>query len=213
MWPQVVSFFFLMIRRPPRSTLFPYTTLFRSPLLVVSKDRRRPPAPRGLAHPVQIDEVHRRVGLGPVGHAVAQPRADEGQMRVAVARLDLLLLIAQLGAQIHLVVAVRRPLREERVERPEELRQPIVAVVEADRQALVEVSRRRVERAIEHALVALEQITGRLGDAGVDVNGFEAPLGRERQPQFGGSCLHQRRWPAAAEIAAESTPCWRYIWG
>src|SRR5437588_8321117 len=27
-------FFFLMIRRPPRSTLFPYTTLFRSILLV-----------------------------------------------------------------------------------------------------------------------------------------------------------------------------------
>src|SRR5690349_24020620 len=26
----VLSFFFLMIRRPPRSTLFPYTTLFRS---------------------------------------------------------------------------------------------------------------------------------------------------------------------------------------
>src|SRR2546430_7103967 len=27
---QTGSFFFLMIRRPPRSTLFPYTTLFRS---------------------------------------------------------------------------------------------------------------------------------------------------------------------------------------
>src|SRR3989449_11737669 len=27
----VFFFFFLMIRRPPRSTLFPYTTLFRSP--------------------------------------------------------------------------------------------------------------------------------------------------------------------------------------
>src|SRR3712207_7879730 len=26
----VLCFFFLMIRRPPRSTLFPYTTLFRS---------------------------------------------------------------------------------------------------------------------------------------------------------------------------------------
>src|SRR5438034_9500683 len=26
-----LSIFFLMIRRPPRSTLFPYTTLFRSP--------------------------------------------------------------------------------------------------------------------------------------------------------------------------------------
>src|SRR5258708_35286023 len=28
-----LSFFFLMIRRPPRSTLFPYTTLFRSEIL------------------------------------------------------------------------------------------------------------------------------------------------------------------------------------
>src|SRR2546428_7334471 len=27
---RLVMFFFLMIRRPPRSTLFPYTTLFRS---------------------------------------------------------------------------------------------------------------------------------------------------------------------------------------
>src|SRR2546430_10268732 len=29
--PPMCYFFFLMIRRPPRSTLFPYTTLFRSP--------------------------------------------------------------------------------------------------------------------------------------------------------------------------------------
>src|SRR5256884_1193858 len=28
--PGFLQFFFLMIRRPPRSTLFPYTTLFRS---------------------------------------------------------------------------------------------------------------------------------------------------------------------------------------
>src|SRR5947208_12589746 len=50
--------FFLMIRRPPRSTLFPYTTLFRSPgsedrdqgagRSVATRDRRpgRPP-PKG----------------------------------------------------------------------------------------------------------------------------------------------------------------------
>src|SRR5215216_5580294 len=31
-------FFFLMIRRPPRSTLFPYTTLFRSSVLVEAHD-------------------------------------------------------------------------------------------------------------------------------------------------------------------------------
>src|SRR2546429_3032088 len=32
MYVLVIFFFFLMIRRPPRSTLFPYTTLFRSGL-------------------------------------------------------------------------------------------------------------------------------------------------------------------------------------
>src|SRR5215211_9002166 len=38
-------FFFLMIRRPPRSTLFPYTTLFRS---AAARPRRRcGPAPPG----------------------------------------------------------------------------------------------------------------------------------------------------------------------
>src|SRR3712207_8225472 len=31
-----IDFFFLMIRRPPRSTLFPYTTLFRSLNFAVS---------------------------------------------------------------------------------------------------------------------------------------------------------------------------------
>src|SRR5438034_10488837 len=41
-------FFFLMIRRPPRSTLFPYTTLFRSfqvPALVVPNDDPLGPVP------------------------------------------------------------------------------------------------------------------------------------------------------------------------
>src|SRR3712207_9163022 len=40
----LVFFFFLMIRRPPRSTLFPYTTLFRSrdsELVVAPADRIR----------------------------------------------------------------------------------------------------------------------------------------------------------------------------
>src|SRR3712207_8790803 len=32
-------FFFLMIRRPPRSTLFPYTTLFRSPFVMAAHVR------------------------------------------------------------------------------------------------------------------------------------------------------------------------------
>src|SRR5687767_15980069 len=41
--PSTISFFFLLIRRPPRSTLFPYTTLFRS-------RRRRRGSRAGPAH-------------------------------------------------------------------------------------------------------------------------------------------------------------------
>src|SRR2546430_7490170 len=36
-----IFFFFLMIRRPPRSTLFPYTTLFRSRTPPRRRDRAR----------------------------------------------------------------------------------------------------------------------------------------------------------------------------
>src|SRR3712207_9053523 len=35
----MIVFFFLMIRRPPRSTLFPYTTLFRSFLATGNKHK------------------------------------------------------------------------------------------------------------------------------------------------------------------------------
>src|SRR3712207_8833083 len=43
-----LDFFFLMIRRPPRSTLFPYTTLFRSPAgqgRLRRRDQREPRPP------------------------------------------------------------------------------------------------------------------------------------------------------------------------
>src|SRR5258708_13409453 len=47
-FPLPALFFFLMIRRPPRSTLFPYTTLFRSS----SQNHRRPSAaPAGVHEP------------------------------------------------------------------------------------------------------------------------------------------------------------------
>src|SRR5258708_20985437 len=37
----LLLFFFLMIRRPPRSTLFPYTTLFRSVITSLGHAERR----------------------------------------------------------------------------------------------------------------------------------------------------------------------------
>src|SRR3712207_7488378 len=55
-------FFFLMIRRPPRSTLFPYTTLFRSrPVEVLPRalgDQRGDLGPGG-AHLVGLVDDHR----------------------------------------------------------------------------------------------------------------------------------------------------------
>src|SRR5207247_11468075 len=43
-FPHLYNFFFLVIRRPPRSTLFPYTTLFRSlhQLNVIDDDEMEP---------------------------------------------------------------------------------------------------------------------------------------------------------------------------
>src|SRR2546430_8360557 len=48
MLPILAPFFFLMIRRPPRSTLFPYTTLFRSDDQTSPRHdaRHQPPCPR-----------------------------------------------------------------------------------------------------------------------------------------------------------------------
>src|ERR1041384_710149 len=82
-------FFFLMIRRPPTSTLFPYPTLFRSdrlrpalwPPLRGAQPRAgswRPARPGGPARP---DGLHRRLLL--VGLARARRRAGRGGARGA----------------------------------------------------------------------------------------------------------------------------------
>src|SRR5579883_3620130 len=50
-------FFFLMIRRPPRSTLFPYTTLFRSRHRTAKRPHQRPPCcslPRSEEHTSEL---------------------------------------------------------------------------------------------------------------------------------------------------------------
>src|SRR3712207_8596067 len=71
----MIFFFFLMIRRPPRSTLFPYTTLFRSPPLV---GRRLGHRRQGLAlvEPV-ADVVDDELGHGATG--IDRGRSDMGQ--------------------------------------------------------------------------------------------------------------------------------------
>src|SRR5690348_18223797 len=62
-------FFFLLIRRPPRSTLFPYTTLFRSPPRLVRPSGRGHPLLRGERSPRGVCPVA-RAGRGRVGDAL-----------------------------------------------------------------------------------------------------------------------------------------------
>src|SRR2546430_15920816 len=53
---RLLFFFFLMIRRPPRSTLFPYTTLFRSHVQIERVVMRAEGARAGAAR----DRLHHR---------------------------------------------------------------------------------------------------------------------------------------------------------
>src|SRR2546425_8125590 len=66
-------FFFLMIRRPPRSTLFPYTTLFRS------------------LHPLQVQfpsRPHRRIVARRQREALEQARLEARRLRGGARLLD-----------------------------------------------------------------------------------------------------------------------------
>src|SRR6202048_5416875 len=54
----LLSFFFLMIRRPPRSTLFPYTTLFRSEREAATLEARKQRNRMRLARTVSRSEEH-----------------------------------------------------------------------------------------------------------------------------------------------------------
>src|SRR3712207_8410341 len=81
-------FFFLMIRRPPRSTLFPYTTLFRSPirswpravlnLVGVVTEGEKLVAQRREVPGVQVNETGRP---GPVRHLRSEEHTSELQSR------------------------------------------------------------------------------------------------------------------------------------
>src|SRR5690349_24262852 len=62
-----------MIRRPPRSTLFPYTTLFRS--IRLARHPRRHQMMRLAGRPVGADEAHRNGAV--LARNVEQDRSEE----------------------------------------------------------------------------------------------------------------------------------------
>src|SRR3712207_3599574 len=70
-----------MIRRPPRSTLFPYTTLFRSRVLMASLDTRRPAAMEQLA------VLGRQVGVETLPIVAGQSAVQIARRALEAARL------------------------------------------------------------------------------------------------------------------------------
>src|SRR3989441_3081837 len=75
-----------MIRRPPRSTLFPYTTLFRSRLV----DR---------LDPLGRDRREHAARLGRVDAALADDRAEDGRLELRECRRRLGLVLARVDAE------------------------------------------------------------------------------------------------------------------
>src|SRR3989441_3781230 len=78
--PRCVFFFFLMIRRPPRSTLFPYTTLFRSHAVALedlARGRERRRVGRGRSRGDDVERVADHVGERERDHGRGPRRARE----------------------------------------------------------------------------------------------------------------------------------------
>src|SRR2546426_1929802 len=71
--PPYILFFFLMIRRPPRSTLFPYTTLFRSPA--------GRPAVCAAPHARGVRGALAFGGAGPVSHGGARSEEHTSELQ------------------------------------------------------------------------------------------------------------------------------------
>src|SRR5215203_1415091 len=122
-------FFFLMIRRPPRSTLFPYTTLFRSPARFdpLRSSARRPAASKGPGRsPRSLDQQlafpHDRLAVelnGGFHHDAVEVHRDldrstdpRGGAEGDVAGTGDLLVLERLAGQLGLLVGADAELRD-----------------------------------------------------------------------------------------------------
>src|SRR3712207_9124120 len=88
MWPYYllrvfIFFFFLMIRRPPRSTLFPYTTLFRSSdLAAVSAATAQEARRHVAAHPeLIVTSSEKDLGIAELRAAVCRSEEHTSELQ------------------------------------------------------------------------------------------------------------------------------------
>src|SRR3989475_9169385 len=114
-------FFFLMIRRPPRSTLFPYTTLFRSVFKLYDSGQRQAAyltARQELVERLQPAlaevnrEIYRQAREFSVQRAFSQVAAIVWTERRVLWSIILLALVAGLAASWLISRSLARPLNE-----------------------------------------------------------------------------------------------------
>src|SRR5262245_50809459 len=111
----------------------------------------RPP----VVDPVEVDEAHGFAGAVGMRDAGLQAAGDEGQVRVAVARLDRALRGVEVLAALEAIVRVAGALREDAAERLDVRRDATEA--EARDQAPVEKAGRRVGRPVKAARIRGER--------------------------------------------------------
>src|SRR3989475_9850805 len=114
-------FFFLMIRRPPRSTLFPYTTLFRSVFKLYDSGQRQAAyltARQELVERLQPAlaevnrEIYRQAREFSVQRAFSQVAAIVATERRVLWSIIFLALVAGLAASWLISRSLARPLNE-----------------------------------------------------------------------------------------------------
>src|SRR3712207_8732364 len=142
----LISMFFLMIRRPPRSTLFPYTTLFRSDLALPIPAVREGAL---VACDPLLWYVVRRVARA--GREVDEERLVRGQRVLGAHVVD-----GPVGQVLGQVIALlRRPRRLHRRRVLRQRRTPLVGLEADEAVEVLKAGRRRphVERP-DHRRVA-----------------------------------------------------------
>ena len=107
-------------------------------------------------------------------------------MGIAVPRLGLALVLGQLLAQVELVVVVGPVGGKQRPEGAEEEVQPIAAVVQPRQEAVVQVARGGVERAVEGPSVPGEEVACFRRDPPGHVDSLEATRRLQGQPDLAG---------------------------
>src|SRR3712207_4579230 len=107
-----------MIRRPPRSTLFPYTTLFRSRVLSVLRVQVGDPAERRQAGHEAVLAAPIDDEAGDVGQASPDRALRDGEAAVAIVRADQRVRLARRTEE----AAVVHPLGLDELELPRGVR-------------------------------------------------------------------------------------------